>query len=61
MQYTRNELVVDRGSFRMKGDTLEVQPAYSNEAIRVSFFADEVEEISFFNPSPRRAAARSTR
>jgi excinuclease ABC subunit B len=50
MQYSRNELVVDRGSFRMKGDTLEVQPAYSNEAIRVSFFADEVEEISFFNP-----------
>src|ERR1700691_5197697 len=50
MQYSRNELVVDRGSFRMKGDTLEIQPAYSNEAIRVSFFADEVEEISFFNP-----------
>jgi excinuclease ABC subunit B len=50
MQYHRNELVLDRGSFRMKGDTLEVQPAYSNEAIRVSFFADEVEEISFFNP-----------
>jgi excinuclease ABC subunit B len=50
MQYNRNELVVDRGSFRMKGDTLEVQPAYSNEAIRVSFYADEVEEISFFNP-----------
>jgi excinuclease ABC subunit B len=50
MQYNRNELVVDRGSFRMKGDTLEIQPAYSNEAIRVSFFADEVEEITFFNP-----------
>ncbi len=50
MQYNRNELVVDRGSFRMKGDTLEVQPAYSNEAVRVSFFDDVVEEISFFNP-----------
>src|ERR1700722_11100678 len=37
MQYTRNELVIDRGTFRMKGDTLEVQPAYSNEAVRVSF------------------------
>jgi excinuclease ABC subunit B len=34
----------------MKGDTLEIQPAYSNEAIRVSFFDDEIEEISFFNP-----------
>jgi excinuclease ABC subunit B len=50
MQYTRNELVLDRGTFRMKGDTLEVQPAYSNEAVRVSFFDDVVEEISFFNP-----------
>ncbi len=50
MQYSRNELVLDRGTFRMKGDTLEVQPAYSNEAVRVSFFGDEVEDISFFNP-----------
>src|SRR5487761_2412285 len=50
MQYNRNELVLDRGSFRMKGDTLEIQPAYSNEAVRVSFFGDEIEEISFFNP-----------
>ncbi|HUV57518.1 MAG TPA: excinuclease ABC subunit UvrB [Acidimicrobiales bacterium] len=50
MQYSRNELVLDRGTFRMKGDTLEIQPAYSNEAVRVSFFGDEVEEISFFNP-----------
>ncbi|HQT99933.1 MAG TPA: excinuclease ABC subunit UvrB [Acidimicrobiales bacterium] len=50
MQYNRNELVLERGSFRMKGDTLEIQPAYSNEAIRVSFFGEEIEEISFFNP-----------
>ncbi|MDE3146069.1 MAG: excinuclease ABC subunit UvrB [Acidobacteriota bacterium] len=50
MQYTRNDLVVDRGSFRLKGDTLEIQPAYSNEALRVSFFGDEIEEITFFNP-----------
>jgi excinuclease ABC subunit B len=50
MQYSRNELVLDRGTFRMKGDTLEVQPAYSNEAVRVSFFDDTIEEISFFNP-----------
>ena len=50
MQYSRNELVIDRGTFRMKGDTLEVQPAYSNEAVRISFFDDTIEEISFFNP-----------
>jgi excinuclease ABC subunit B len=50
MQYDRNDLIVDRGSFRLKGDTLELQPAYSNEAVRVSFFGDEIEEITFFNP-----------
>jgi excinuclease ABC subunit B len=50
MQYNRNELVLERGTFRMKGDTLEVQPAYSNEAIRVSFFENVIEEVSFFNP-----------
>ena len=50
MQYNRNELVLDRGTFRMKGDTLEIQPAYSNEAIRVSFFENVLEEVSFFNP-----------
>jgi excinuclease ABC subunit B len=50
MQYNRNDLVVDRGAFRLKGDTLELQPAYSNEAVRVSFFGDQIEEISFFNP-----------
>jgi excinuclease ABC subunit B len=50
MQYGRNDLLVARGSFRVKGDTLELQPAYENEAIRISFFGDEIERISFFNP-----------
>ena len=50
MQYHRNETVLERGTFRMKGDTLEIQPAYSNEALRVSFFFDEIESITFFNP-----------
>ena len=58
MQYNRNELVLDRGAFRMKGDTLEIQPAYSNEAIRVSFFGDEVEEISFFSPVTQESRGR---
>jgi len=50
MQYNRNDLVLERGTFRVRGDTLELQPAYSNEAVRLSFFGDEVEEIKFFNP-----------
>ena len=58
MQYNRNELVLDRGLFRMKGDTLEIQPAYSNEAIRISFFGEEVEEISLFNPVTQETRGR---
>jgi excinuclease ABC subunit B len=50
MQYHRNDLVVERGSFRVRGDTIEIQPAYDQEAIRLSLFGDEVEAISFFNP-----------
>ena len=50
MQYSRNDLLVTRGTFRVRGDTLELQPAYDNEALRISFFGDEIERISFFNP-----------
>lgn len=50
MQYNRNDMVLERGLFRNHGDTLEIQPAYSNEAVRLSFFGDELEEITFFNP-----------
>ena len=50
MQYLRNDMVIERGNFRVRGDTLEIQPAYASEAIRLSFFGDEVETISFFNP-----------
>jgi excinuclease ABC subunit B len=58
MQYSRNELVLDRGTFRMKGDTLEIQPAYSNEAIRVSFFENVIEEVSFFNPMTQESRGK---
>ncbi|MEI8126229.1 MAG: excinuclease ABC subunit UvrB [Actinomycetota bacterium] len=50
MQYHRNDLVVLRSTFRVRGDTLELQPAYDNEAIRISFFGDEIERITYFNP-----------
>ena len=58
MQYNRNELVLDRGTFRMKGDTLEIQPAYSNEAIRVSFFENVIEDVSFFNPMTQESRGK---
>ena len=50
MQYSRNDLVIERGNFRMVGDTLEIQPAYSSEALKISFFDTEIESIQFFNP-----------
>ncbi|MGB4292279.1 MAG: excinuclease ABC subunit UvrB [Bacteroidales bacterium] len=48
--YSRNEIEFRRGTFRVRGDTVDIFPAYADIAIRVQFFGDEVEEISSFNP-----------
>ncbi|MEE8518784.1 MAG: excinuclease ABC subunit UvrB, partial [Dehalococcoidia bacterium] len=45
MQYERNDFDLARARFRMRGDTLEVMPAYENIAVRVEFFGDDVERI----------------
>ncbi|HEY7536787.1 MAG TPA: excinuclease ABC subunit UvrB [Gaiellaceae bacterium] len=50
IQYARNDTLLGRGRFRVKGDVLELQPAYSETAYRVSFFGDEVEAITHFDP-----------
>ena len=60
MQYTRNDLVLERGNFRSRGDVLEICPAYSQEAVRISFFDDEVESITFFNPTTQEELGRVT-
>jgi excinuclease ABC subunit B len=49
-QYVRNDSVLGRGRFRVKGDVVEVQPASQETAYRISFFGDEVEQISHFDP-----------
>ncbi len=49
-QYVRNDSVLGRGRFRVKGDVVEVQPANVETAYRVSFFGDEVEAITHFDP-----------
>ncbi len=49
-QYVRNDTVLGRGRFRVKGDILEIQPANAETAYRISFFGDEVEQISHFDP-----------
>jgi len=48
--YSRNEIDFDRGNFRVKGDTIDVYLAYSDDAYRIVLWDDEVEEIEMFNP-----------
>ncbi|MEZ5176194.1 MAG: excinuclease ABC subunit UvrB [Acidimicrobiia bacterium] len=50
IQYDRNEVNLTRGTFRVKGDTLEVFPTYDETVIRVEYWGDEVERISRMNP-----------
>ncbi len=50
IQYTRNDQSLSRGSFRVRGDTLEIQPAYEEIALRVEFFGDDVERITEVDP-----------
>jgi excinuclease ABC subunit B len=49
-QYVRNDAVLGRGRFRVRGDVMEVQPANLETAYRISFFGDEVEQITHFDP-----------
>ena len=57
-QYVRNDSVLGRGRFRVKGDIVEVQPANAETAYRVSFFGDEVEQITHFDPLSGEVFAR---
>src|SRR6187431_2245212 len=50
IQYARNDLSGSRGTFRVRGDTLEVFPMYEELAVRVEFFGDEVERLSTLHP-----------
>ena len=48
--YSRTEADFNRGNFRIKGDTIDVFPGYADEAYRIHFFGDEIEEIESFDP-----------
>ncbi|MGD1715858.1 excinuclease ABC subunit UvrB [Dapis sp. BLCC M172] len=50
VQYTRNDLDLGRGKFRVKGDVLEIGPAYEDRIIRVEFFGDEIDAIRYIDP-----------
>ena len=50
MQYTRNDIAFTRGTFRVRGDTVEIIPVYEQLAIRIEFFGDEIERIYTLHP-----------
>jgi len=50
IQYSRNDIELGRGCFRVKGDVLEIVPAYEDRVIRIEFFGDEIEALRFVDP-----------
>jgi excinuclease ABC subunit B len=50
IQYARNDMAFQRGTFRVRGDTLEIIPAYEELAIRVELFGDEIEKLYYLHP-----------
>ncbi len=57
IQYRRNDAVLERGTFRARGDTVEIWPAYEERALRVSLFGDEIERIAEIDPLTGNATA----
>src|SRR4029078_107522 len=49
IQYNRNDVAFERGTFRVRGDTVEIFPAYEEQGVRVELWGDEVERISKIN------------
>jgi excinuclease ABC subunit B len=50
IQYARNDYQLSRGNFRVRGDTLEIRPAYEEDVLRLEFFGDEIEKMSIVDP-----------
>jgi excinuclease ABC subunit B len=58
IQYARNDIDFQRGRFRVRGDVVELHPSYESFAIRIEFFGDEIEQISYINPVSGEILAR---
>jgi len=50
IQYSRNDFAFERGTFRVRGDTVEILPAYEEQGIRIELWGDEIERITRFEP-----------
>jgi excinuclease ABC subunit B len=57
IQYTRNDIDFQRGTFRVRGDVVELHPSYESFAIRIEFFGDTIEHISYINPASAETLA----
>src|SRR4026209_574219 len=58
IQYERNDTEFGRGTFRVRGDIVEVQPSYEEHAVRIDLFGDEVDELAWFDPLTGRVIRR---
>ena len=58
IQYERNDVEFGRGTFRVRGDTIEVFPSYEEQALRIDLFGDEVDELVTFDPLTGRSKKR---
>ncbi|MGZ5566733.1 MAG: excinuclease ABC subunit UvrB [Limisphaerales bacterium] len=50
LQYSRNDIAFERGQFRVRGDVVEVRPAGREDALRIEFFGEDIERITYFEP-----------
>ncbi len=58
--YSRTTIEFKRGTFRVKGDTVDVFPAYMDDAYRISFFGDEIDELSVIDPNTGKTLEKTT-
>jgi len=61
IQYERNDVEFGRGTFRVRGDIIEVYPSYEEQAVRIGLFGDEVDELVMFDPLTGRTSRRHDR
>lgn len=61
VQYSRNDIELARGNFRLKGDVLEIIPAYEDRIIRIEFFGDEIDNLQYIDPLTRETLANLQR
>ncbi|MBU1260505.1 MAG: excinuclease ABC subunit UvrB [Planctomycetes bacterium] len=58
LQYARNDIDFKRGTFRVRGDVVELWPSYESFAVRLEFFGDEIEKINYINPTSGEILAK---